>query len=307
MTDNKQPKPTPGVWLAELRAEFFTAPSMSVFVGVACAWWATGNINWLHGVLTLIAAMLVNGGTNTANDYWDHVTRDDEENETPLRPFTGGSRLIQNGLLSPRGVLIYTFVLFALAIGIGVYLTIVSGWWTLAIGAFGIITGYFYTAKPIALGSRGFGELIAGLDCGVLVAFATFYIQTGTLSWLPVIASLPLTLLVSLILYINEFPDRIADEKTGKRHMVVRLGAELGAKLHMWLILTPYIALACGIAFKALPVWTSLGFLTLPLMVMSSIQLRANLGDVTKLTPASALTVMSQFLMGILLTVGFII
>ena len=112
---------------------------------------------------------------------------------------------------------------------------------------------------------------------------------------------------VSLKKKKNEFPDRIADEKTGKRHMVVRLGARLGARLHMWLILTPYIALACGIAFKVLPVWTSLGFLTLPLMVMSSIQLRTNLGDVTKLTPASALTVMSQFLMGILLTTGFII
>jgi 1,4-dihydroxy-2-naphthoate polyprenyltransferase len=301
-------KASPAIWFAELRAEFFTAPAMSVFVGVAsAAWFMNGHINWLHAVLTLIVAVLINGGTNTANDYWDHVSGNDKANKTPVRPFTGGSRLIQDGLLEPKGVLIYTFVLFGIAGLIGAYLVYVSGWWTLAIGAFGIITGYFYTAKPIALGSRGFGELIAGLDCGILVAFATFYIQTGTFSWIPILAALPLSLLVSLILYVNEFPDRVADEQTGKNHMVVRLGAERAAKLHFALIFTPYIALAAGIWFGGLPNWTGLAFLTLPILVLSNVQLRANLGDVTKLAPASAMTVMSQLLTGILLTVGFII
>jgi len=303
-------KPTFGMWLAELRAEFFTAPAMSVFVGgAAAAFVSGGKINWLHLVLTLIAAVIVNGGTNTANDYWDHVSGNDAANKTPLRPFTGGSRMIQNGLLSPKGVLVYTFILFAIAAGIGAYLAFASNapWLVLGIGAFGIITGYFYTARPIELGSRGFGELIAGLDCGVLVALATFVIQTGYFSWLPVIAAVPLSLLVSLILYVNEFPDRVADEQVGKRHMVVRLGPEKAAKLHTFLVFLPYLALALGIAFKALPLWTAIGFLTLPILIGSNAQLKKNLSDVTKMAPAAGMTIMSQFFTGVLISVGFII
>jgi len=295
------------IWLAELRAEFYTAPAMSVVVVAGLLKFEGRPINWINLLLTLLAAILVNAGTNTANDYWDHITSDDEYNTTYIRPFTGGSRFIQKGLLPAKGVLVFSFILFGFAALIGAYLTYVSGWPTLAIGAFGILTGYFYTAKPVALGSRGFGELIAGLDCGVLVALATYYIQTGTISWIPVIVTLPLSFLVSLILYVNEFPDAAADEKSGKVHMVVRLGFEKASKIHGWVLFLPHLALAIAIALGTVPVWGLLSFATLPILIMTHVQLRKNLSDVTKLTPTSAGTVASQFLTGLLLTIGLII
>ncbi len=291
----------------ELRAEFFVAPGMPVLLAGAIAWRMTGQVNWLTLILTLIAAMLVNGGTNTANDYWDHISQNDELNKNFIRPFTGGSRFIQTGQLTAREVLGLTFAQFAIAAAIGVYLVAVSGWPTLVIGAFGIISGYFYTAKPYPIGSTGFGELIAGIDCALLVCLAAFYIQTGFLSWAPVVASLPLTFIVALILFVNEFPDYLADKAVGKRHLVVRFGTLKMARAHRFFVLLPHLSLLAGILTGIMPPWTALGFISLPLLLMASANLNKNYDNPKMLVPTSAMTVLSQVLTGIALCVGYLI
>ncbi|MEZ4812516.1 MAG: prenyltransferase [Caldisericia bacterium] len=91
-----------GVWIAEMRPEFFTATAMTVIVTCAMIWSAFGTLNWLNAILTVLATVTANFATNAANDYWDHVSGCDEKNETPVRPFTGGSRLIQSGALTQK-------------------------------------------------------------------------------------------------------------------------------------------------------------------------------------------------------------
>jgi 1,4-dihydroxy-2-naphthoate octaprenyltransferase len=143
------------IWIQTLRAPFFSCAVMvPTALGSVIAWYQTGTFYWGYFFLALIGAMAINGGTNLANDYFDHTSGADEKN-TEYTPFSGGSRTIQDGLVTARAVLTGAFICFGIAIAIGLYLTFVRGIGVLYIGLVGVLTGYFYTAAPFRLGYRG--------------------------------------------------------------------------------------------------------------------------------------------------------
>ena len=145
------------IYIQELRAPFFTASVVPILLGVAIAWARTGNFNWLLFLLTLVAGMLFHAGTNVANDYFDHRSGNDEINTEFVRPFTGGSRFIQEGKLTPKEVLLYSLFLFATGSIIGIYLVFKVGTGVLILGVIGLLSGFFYSCPPIALVNRGLG------------------------------------------------------------------------------------------------------------------------------------------------------
>ena len=203
-------------WIVAIRAPFFTASAIPVLVGTALAWNMTGRFDWFKFILVLIGVPMFNAGTNLANDYYDHKTGNDEVNLTPT-PFSGGSRVIQKGMVPPRQMLIGSFLFFGLGSVIGLYLNAVTpGNIILYLGIFGLLTGFFYTATPVLIGYRGIGELIVGLDLGVLAVIGAFYVQAQSLSWPAFWISLPIGFLVAGILYINQFPDYDADKAVNK-------------------------------------------------------------------------------------------
>ena len=224
-----------GLYLRELRMPFFTATIVPVALGAAVFYYQSGVFHWRYFWLSLLGAILAHAGTNVANDYSDHITRNDEVNKL-FSPFNGGSRVIQAGLMSPSQVFLYAIALFAGVVWIGLtlnmnlhgaYFALSPLFW---IGVTGVALGIFYTANPFRLSYHGLGDIAVMLGFGPVMALGTHYVQKQALlpmeAWQfqPVlIASIPVAILVGLILFINGFQDYLADREVGKRTWVVRL------------------------------------------------------------------------------------
>jgi 1,4-dihydroxy-2-naphthoate octaprenyltransferase len=293
--------------LQELRAPFFTASIIPILVGAAVAWSESGEFSWFLFLLTLLAGVCVHAGTNVANDYFDHKSGNDEINVEYVRPFTGGSRLIQKGLLSPRTVLVESLVLFAIGGAIGIYLTMVVGPAILVLGVIGVFCGFFYTAPPVNIAAKGIGELTVGVNFGILMTLGSYYVQTGRFSTGAFLASLPVAILIADVLYINEFPDFTADKAVGKKHLVVRLGKEKAVWGYLALTVSAYLAILTPVVTGAVPPYCLLALVTLP-MAMKAINVAIlNYGDSAKLAPANAATIMLHMFIGLLVAAGFIL
>ncbi|MBD3290270.1 1,4-dihydroxy-2-naphthoate octaprenyltransferase [candidate division KSB1 bacterium] len=295
------------IWLQEIRAPFFTGSIIPIVLGTLVAFNQTGDIDWFYFALTLIGGIFLHAGANVSNDYFDHKTSDDDINDEFVRPFTGGSRMIQNGLLSPREVITGALVFFFLAAIIGLYLTFKIGPVILLLGVVGAISGFFYTAPPLYFVSRGVGEILIGLNFGVLMTFGAFYVQAQKFSWQPIIASLPVAFLITAILFINEFQDYRADKNVGKNHWVVRLGKEKAVTGYMFIMFLTYLSLVLGVVTDVLPPISLIGLLTLPLAIKSVIVARNFYNDNMKLVPANASTILNHLLTGLLLSVSLVI
>jgi 1,4-dihydroxy-2-naphthoate octaprenyltransferase len=294
-------------WLVAIRAPFFTASAIPVLVGTALAWNMTGRFNWFKFILVLLGVPMFNAGTNMANDYYDHKTGNDEANVN-LTPFSGGSRVIQKGMVPPKQMLIGSFVFFGLGSVIGLYLNAVTpGNIILYLGIFGLLTGFFYTATPVLIGYRGIGELIVGLDLGVLAVIGAFYVQAQSLSWPAFWISLPIGFMVAGILYINQFPDYDADKAVNKKHLVVRLGKKKAVYGYYLLIAATYLVIAGSVVFKMVTPFALISFLTLPISLGAIKILKTNYDKITELIPAQAKTIQTHLFTGLLLSIGLVI
>jgi 1,4-dihydroxy-2-naphthoate octaprenyltransferase len=294
-------------WLVAIRAPFFTAAIAPAFVGVAAAFYEGYAINWWRAVLTLVGLVAVHGGTNLANDYFDHRTRDDWVNLTPT-PFSGGSRVIQEGVISPRAMLIYSLSCFAVGIACGLYLwRVTPGNVVLWLGLFGVASGFLYTATPVAIGYRGVGELFVGVNFGPVSVLGAHYVQAGYLSPAALMASIPVGLLIAAVLYINEFPDYDADRQVNKKTLVVLLGPERARYGYFLILLLTYGSIVTFVATGGLPMWTAIALVTAPLGTRAMMILMRHYREPYKLLPANALTIVIHFGTGILLTLGFVL
>jgi len=294
-------------WIKAVRAPFFTASAIPVLVGSALAWNMTGKFSLSKFILVLVGVPLFNAGTNLANDYYDHKTGNDEIN-TKATPFSGGSRVIQNGVIPPKHMLIGSFLFFGLGSIIGLYLNAVSpGNLILYLGIFGLLTGFFYTATPVLIGYRGIGEFVVGLNLGTLTIIGSYYVQAHTLSWSAFWISLPIGFLVAAILYINQFPDYEADKAVNKRHLVVILGKRRAVYGYYFLIFSTYLVIAGCVIFKMVTPFVLVSFLTLPLALGAIKILKSNYDKFVELIPAQAKTIQTHLFTGLLLSLGLVI
>lgn len=293
-------------WLIGTRTVSLLGSVVPVILGIAVAWNHTGELAWLAGVLTLVAAVSIQAGTNLLNDYFDHRGGSDEANREFVRPFSGGSRVIQLGLMTPVETLLLGTALTLVTGGIGVGLAVTGSPWVLAIGAIGVVSGVFYTARPFFWAGRGMGEVMVALNYGVLMTIGAFYVQTGEVTLTSALASLPVALLIALVLYINQFPDYNADLRTAKRTLVVRLGRSAAAKGYAAFALTPFIAVVALVAAGTSPA-ASLGALAgLPLVVNASRIALRHYDEPFELAPANALTAIAHLTCGLLFALGYV-
>jgi 1,4-dihydroxy-2-naphthoate octaprenyltransferase len=295
------------LWFAAVRAPFFTASIVPVLLGAAIAWDRVGVFEGGYFLLTLIGAICLHAGANVINDYFDHLSRADDLNVEFVRPFTGGSRMIQSGLLTPWATLIGALIFFAIGSIIGLYLAYARGPAILVIGIIGVFSGFFYTAPPIYLAAIGLGELFIGLNFGLLMTLGSYYVQTQQLSWEPIVAAIPVALLLAAVLYINEFQDAPADHAADKDHLVVRLGRKRAATGYAVIMLATYLSILLAALTGITPPFTLLGLMTLPITWQAIRVAQLYYDDNLKLAPANANTVLVHLLTGLLLTVGYLI
>jgi 1,4-dihydroxy-2-naphthoate octaprenyltransferase len=224
------------LWLKELRAPFCTASALPVIIGTAIAYKQTGDFNLILAIFALFATVSIHLGANIANDYFDHISKNDWLNDNKT-PFSGGSRMIQNNLLSPKEILIGSLIFFAIGAGLGIAILIITkSLFVLGLGIIGIAGGYFYTAPPLKLGYRTAGEITIALLFGILPVYGAYYIQTGIIDFIPLLPATIVAVLIFLVIFANEFPDFEADKAVNKRTLVVTLGIKKAANLYKTVI-----------------------------------------------------------------------
>ncbi len=292
-----------GLWIKAMRAPFFQAAIIPVIVGTAVAYWETGNVFWGLFVIAAIANAAINGGTNMANDYYDHVSTDDIVNPHPT-PFSGGSRVIQEGLIKAKTMLVAAIISFSLAFVLGIFLVLTRGIMVLWIGLIGIFIGYFYTAPPFKFVYRGLGELVVFTALGPLSVLGAYFVQTQTLSWAAFAASIPIGLLVAGILYINQFPDYTPDKSVSKNHLIVRLGLKKASKGYVVLIGLIYLSILVPVISGILPWPTLLAFLTLPIAVQACKVALSKYDDIDGILPAMDKQIKLHLMIGLLISIG---
>jgi len=243
------------------RPQFLLATVFAYVLGLIAAFNVGLAIHMNYALTGLVLALLVHAGVNLLNDYYDALNGTDDLNTERLYPYTGGSRFIQNGVLTANQVAGFAYLLLAIATIAGFYLTYLMGKGLFALGLFGVGLAWAYSAPPLRLNSRGLGEFSVLL--GFLgVSAGAYYLQARAYSWQVVIVAMPYSLLVTNLLYINQFPDSKADALAGKRHWVVRLPFKLARLIYpmlaslacAWLVYFIYLgALPQSAMWSALP------------------------------------------------------
>jgi 1,4-dihydroxy-2-naphthoate octaprenyltransferase len=190
-----------------------------VLVGTALAG-SEGVFRPLAFAAALVGSVFIQIGTNLSNDYSD--ARRGADTEDRLGPV----RVTAGGLLPPRAVLVGTYVAFGIAVLAGAYLIAVAGWELLLVGAASILAGVLYTGGPRPYGYEGLGEVFVFLFFGVVAVTGSYFVQTEELRWEAFALSVPVGLLATAILVVNNIRDADTDRRAGKRTLAVRLGRD---------------------------------------------------------------------------------
>jgi 1,4-dihydroxy-2-naphthoate polyprenyltransferase len=294
-------------WLAlrTTRLPFLSATIVPVVLGIAIAA-RQGSFDLLTAVLTVIGAAFVQLGLNVANDVFDSAQGADEANVTPTQ-FSGGSRVIQYGLVSFRQMagLATTFYVLAGVIGL-VLLALRGSPALLVIGVVGFVVSLGYTAPPLKFVYRGLGEIAVAIGFGPLMLLGGYVVQTrGALSWEPFVASLPVALLVALILYVNEIPDRRGDARVGKRTLPVRFSKAAVIGGYRGAAIAAYVILVAGVVVGLLPIPALLALFTIPLALRVSRGLEPNYDNPYGLMAIMGVNVKVHLYAGLLLLAGY--
>jgi 1,4-dihydroxy-2-naphthoate octaprenyltransferase len=291
-------------WLVIMRLPFLTATFIPIFVGAAVANLSGFPVDWGWLGLTLLGGSLLHIGTNTANDYFDHTSGTDEANYNYMVPFSGGSRSIQMGLISAKGMLTVAIVSFALSAVVGIPLIQKAGMPVLWLGLIGFFSGLFYTAPPFRFASRkGLGELIIGLNFGPLMVAGSALVQTGKLLPEAFLAGIPIGLLVAAIVYVNEFPDHDGDKATGKDTLIVVFGPEKARIGYVLLVAGAFISIIVMALNGTFPMLTLIA-LVASYFGVRAIQILYKYYDDRLLQPANAGTINMHFITGVLFCIG---
>jgi 1,4-dihydroxy-2-naphthoate octaprenyltransferase len=294
-------------WILATRPQFFTATIVPVLLGSVIAWSGHSGFNWLYFLLALIGALFIHAGLDLVNDYYDHTSGNDEINLFPTA-FNGGSRFIQNNILTPNQVLRGGLLCFVLGIAVGIYLNHkLPGNAILYIGVIGVFLAFFYTADPFRIGYSGFGELTVGIGFGPVMVIGAYYVQARTLDWLPLLASVPIGILIGLVLYINAFPDYDADKAVNKRTTVVRLGKKRAIRIYYMLLRFVYLWVILGVISRVFPIYSLAVFLTVPLYLKAIRVAKTNYENVHKLLPVNTVTIGLHLIIGFILAMSYLI
>jgi 1,4-dihydroxy-2-naphthoate octaprenyltransferase len=295
-----------GVWKEIVRWPTLTASAASVAVGVAAAFNVTGRVNWGWALLTLIAAVSLQACTNIRNDLDDQLSGADDKNRTPVLGFTGGSRVLQRGLAT-RGELLVAMLGFGVvSAAIGAYFALVSRPGVLLFGLAGLLVGFVYTGPPFRLANRGLGELAVALAFGVGIVCGTAYVQAGAVPRVALAASVPVSVLVALILFINGFQDAASDDEVSKRTAVVRLGLKRASRVYPLIAGAAALALVVLVSTGALPPLALLGLAGFPLFAKAASVARRNFDQPMELVPANAYTVVGHLASSLALAIGLV-
>lgn len=246
------------IWVMACRPKTLWAAISPVMIGSAMAH-AAGGFHLPSALAALFGAVMIQIGTNLANDYFDFVKGSDRPDRL------GPTRVTQAGFISPESMKQATTVAFALAFLIGIYLVYRGGWPIVIIGSLSILFGILYTAGPRPLGYVGLGELFVLVFFGPVAVAGTYFVQTLEVNGLVIIAGLSTGLFSVAILAVNNLRDIETDRLSGKRTLAVRFGRTFARMEYAGAVVIACLIPIVIVALKPDATWPLLPLLVLPL------------------------------------------
>src|SRR5579885_3298450 len=279
-------------WVAGARPRTLPAAIVPVAVGTACV---SHIIVW-RAAAALVVSLALQVATNYANDYSDGIRGTDDVRVGPVR-------LVASGLAAPASVKRAAFAAFAVAGIAGLALSIAVGPQLIVVGAAAMAAGWFYTGGPRPYGYAGFGELFVFVFFGLVATAGSAYVETGALSGLALLASVPVGLLAVSLLVVNNLRDIPSDRVAGKRTLAVRLGDRRTRALYCLCAGGAFVG-ACGVAAMRPPALVALAAVVLAVPPVASVLRGAQGRD---LIPVLGQTGRLQLVFGALLAIGLAI
>ncbi len=289
-------------YFLETRPQFLLLSLVLVLQGIAIVHYYEININWLTAVITLVGVLLAHSGINILNDYWD--ARSGIDAATRQTPFSGGSGIVRDGIISQKAALVYGLLVTLIALLAGLYLCWQTSWsliYFILIGGVGVLLYNTVLAKIML------GEITAGLALGSLVILGTIAVQqmalNSTLIWL----SIPAGLLTLNLLFLNEIPDAAADREGGRFHWVIAFGRKGSLVIYTVIVVATFLLIALAPMLFEVTRWSWLGMIGL-LPAFGAVTGAFKAGDdLEKLVPALGANVMMVLSTDLLLAVGYFI
>jgi len=223
-------------WVLGARPRTLPAAVAPVLVGTAVAR-SQGHVVWWRALAALVVALAVQVGTNYANDYSDGVRGTDDGR-------VGHVRLVATGLAAPGQVKRAALVAFAVAALAGTALAAATTPWLLAVGAACLAAGWLYTGGPRPYGYSGLGEVFVFVFFGLVAVAGSAYVHVEKVTRLALGAAIPVGLLATALLVVNNLRDIPTDTGAGKRTLAVRLGDAGTRVLYTGCVVLPFAALA---------------------------------------------------------------
>jgi 1,4-dihydroxy-2-naphthoate polyprenyltransferase len=292
-------RPALSVWLRASRPHTLPASAVPVIIGASLAW-SHHNFRWDTTIVALICALLIQIGTNFANDYYDFVKGSDRPDRI------GFERVTAAGLVSPEAMLNATWITMAIAFFAGMYLVWIGGWAILILGVLSLLFGILYTGGPYPLGYNGLGDIFVFIFFGIVAVMGTYYVNALEWNIHSFWASVPAGALCVNILVVNNLRDVEQDRISGKRTLGVLLG-EYALKLEYTLLAAAALIVPVIFYFSfGYSLWILLPLLSiLPKWIL--IRKIWNHKDKRELNPVLERTAQYMILYGLLFSAGIIL
>jgi 1,4-dihydroxy-2-naphthoate octaprenyltransferase len=291
-------------YIRALRAPFLAGSLVPVLIGSAYAFMEKA-FSFTYLLVAAFGVASLHTGSNLINDYYD--ARGSDPLNVRINPFSGGSRVIPDREIGPGAVLAMALFFFALGSAAGVWFVFAGRPLVVLIGLMGLAAAWLYSAPPIQLMSRGWGECLIFFAFGPLITLGTAYVMTDRLSWPAFTAGAPQGFFIAAVIWINQFPDLEADRSAGKRNLVVRLGPERSRYVYGVVILAAYVSVLYLVSAVGLPYPIMLSFISIPLGFKAVLGLWRHYASPERIIPAQALTIQSLLAHGVLMSLGLVL
>ncbi len=297
MTENISKNKTT-VWLLASRPKTLPAAIAPIFVGTAVA--IRGDkLNILAAFVALVCSILIQIGTNFVNDLYDFLKGTDDENRV------GPKRALAEGWITPQQMKQAIYFTFGTTFILGLYLVYHAGWMILLVGIFSIISGYSYTAGPYPLAYNGLGDIFVFLFFGIVATVGTYYVQALEFSTITLIASIPVGLLITNILVVNNYRDVDEDRKKNKNTLAVKFGKSFARSQYLLSLLISYLIPVFLYLFFNFSIYVFIPLVTLPFGIKLIKEMQNLNGE--SLNETLALTAKLSFIFSFLFSIGIIL
>lgn len=288
-------------YIKALRAPFLAGSVAPVIIG-ACLALTEKQFSFFNSLIAVIGVSALHLASNLMNDYFD--ARGSDPINLRVTPFSGGSRVIQEGEIGPITILAMSILFLVIALATAIVMVYAGKTLVIPLGLLGLFAGWAYSAPPLQLMSKGWGEFLIFMAFGPLVTLGAYYVNTGSMSLEAFAIGFPQGFLITGVIWINQFPDYEADKSAGKKNLVVLLGTAISKYLYCLIMILSFVSIIFLVSMMGISYLIMLAFISFPLAFKAMIIVWKKHLDYEALIPAQAMTIQTVIAQGLLVSLG---